>query len=49
MKEPKDKTYYVLIEGKPVRIRAPKKPNKKLMKALTAMVKLAYNTKLKHQ
>jgi hypothetical protein len=48
MKEPKDKTYYIEIDGKPVRVRAAKKPDKKMIKALTALVKAAYNMKIKH-
>lgn len=48
LKEPKDKTYYITIEGKPVRIRASKKPDKKMIKALSVMVKAAYNMKIKH-
>lgn len=38
----KDKTYYILVDGKPVRVRAEKKPNKKLIEAITRMVKLVY-------
>lgn len=36
----KDKTYYILVDEKPVRVRAPKKPDKKTIEALTEMVKI---------
>lgn len=39
----KDKSYYVNLDGEVVRIRAPKKPNKSTIEALTALVTAARN------
>jgi len=36
----KDKTYYIVIDGKTVRVRASKKPSKDTQEALTAMVRI---------
>lgn len=35
----KDKTYYMVVDGKTVRVRASQKPDKKTTEALTALIK----------
>lgn len=43
----RDKTYYMVVDGKTLRVRAEKKPNKETLEALTAMARLVYNIKFK--